>query len=1090
MLEENIKKIAYANARRIVKERNLNENVITKLAYKLIPKIRLAEEKRLSSINSLFEDKIKSKKESSKKTKDIKQPKKPHIIMHDSFGEELENNSLIYTNIVNKAEKSGIDIEILGEVYNRGYNSWTESSNITQQQYAFARMNSFINKGKTYFNEDADLIENEQLDELSPETLNRYTTAAGRQRHNIFMKGGSRSIVKKRETGLRLANKKLKSSVDEENLDELSRRSLRSYKKEAEIDKRFRDTITNALSDSDDKDDIKVASSNAGISAKRKRGLDLVNKKLTSEELDTQVDKIKKLNLKTRLQNRNNKEKLEKAKVSVKEDVDADEGSKWTSGKIVKKYQNHKGVKYHLYHDAENKLGSIHVLTRPDGTMLDHWRGNTTKEVHNKLLHQLLPLKEDVDNKPDRLLHHGVVLEKGTSDNKMYKHVKFSILHPNRPGVTQPDGIGHNQLHRFAVAKMQDDHPTIKGLVKDGWRVEAGTSSLHKKNILDFLDDHKKRVLVHHKKYNLQEEIDLDEDTLNEGAFNVGFKYPGHMSIQDIQNHIRSNAGHSSDHYSPEYQLSKIEVKHVQSDKTSPHEIENDHLDKAEKWGPLLAHKHTDGHWHVHGWLAEEVLDEAREITPELRAAQQNLKNLKSGVKPESDKQPSYKQMKTDRENAIKAKFNEHKKMYNHHKDELKNIKDTRHDLKSGNLGIPVHDKAWQRGAEEELDGQEDHHNSRMNHHLNHMYHYNNKLERPYQIKEDYESDQKDFDSNADSIQKEHNKKSDYHFNKAKEHSNASTLNGTLKDYSHLKKADAHRRASRLHSDAAGAIVMRHHSAFYKSKEANKASDFLNESYKDTHTGGTSNAILTKYDASKEKYLKHHKAAMNIKQHLLSGMHIEKAFDKEKTPEHLKSLYRHGAMTGTGTHHFITNVAKLKEETLDELSYKKVDDYFTKAARARGKAEMEDDKDTMRRRDRGLKIAVRKQPETVKESSYIDYKADAEKYKKDGDIDLFHRAMERHHQSEAMKSRNIGNHKEAEDHENQADFHYYSYKNLKEQSSSDDIKEAVKSADKQTVIVPSYTDQYGNTIPAKAVLRKSGRLIIKNGNVNDGKSDQ
>jgi hypothetical protein len=58
-----------------------------------------------------------------------------------------------------KADKSGVDIATLGEVYNRGMSVWNEDTNVSQQQYAFARVNSFINKGKTYFNEDNDLAE-------------------------------------------------------------------------------------------------------------------------------------------------------------------------------------------------------------------------------------------------------------------------------------------------------------------------------------------------------------------------------------------------------------------------------------------------------------------------------------------------------------------------------------------------------------------------------------------------------------------------------------------------------------------------------------------------------------------------------------------------------------------------------------------------------------------------------------------------------------------------------------------------------------------------------------------------------------------
>ena len=48
------------------------------------------------------------------------------------------------------------------------------------------------------------------------------------------------------------------------------------------------------------------------------------------------------------------------------------------------------------------------------------------------------------------------------------------------------------------------------------------------------------------------------------------------------------------------------------------------------------------------------------------------------------------------------------------------------------------------------------------------------------------------------------------------------------------------------------------------------------------------------------------------------------------------------------------------------------------------------------------------------------------------------------------------------------------------------VDEDVKSAEKAPVVIPSHTDARGNVIPAKTVMRKSGRKIIKSGNVYDG----
>tara|TARA_Y100000004_G_scaffold172279_1_gene208979 strand:+ start:844 stop:1827 length:984 start_codon:yes stop_codon:yes gene_type:complete len=58
-----------------------------------------------------------------------------------------------------KSDKSGIPYGILKQVYNRGMAAWKggHRPGTTPQQWAFARVNSFITKGKTYYTADADL---------------------------------------------------------------------------------------------------------------------------------------------------------------------------------------------------------------------------------------------------------------------------------------------------------------------------------------------------------------------------------------------------------------------------------------------------------------------------------------------------------------------------------------------------------------------------------------------------------------------------------------------------------------------------------------------------------------------------------------------------------------------------------------------------------------------------------------------------------------------------------------------------------------------------------------------------------------------
>lgn len=182
---ENIKNQAYSAARQLVRNR-LAENAgaeyeklgpsekmhidravdskvakIKEIALKLIPKIAQSKKSSGSSVtneelNKKFASKIKPKPTEKKDEK--KGGKSPHIQMHNTFGEEAALDSAVYKAIAKKAEKSGVDITTLGEVYNRGMSVWYEDTNVSQQQYAFARVNSFINKGKTYFNEDNDLL--------------------------------------------------------------------------------------------------------------------------------------------------------------------------------------------------------------------------------------------------------------------------------------------------------------------------------------------------------------------------------------------------------------------------------------------------------------------------------------------------------------------------------------------------------------------------------------------------------------------------------------------------------------------------------------------------------------------------------------------------------------------------------------------------------------------------------------------------------------------------------------------------------------------------------------------------------------------
>jgi hypothetical protein len=86
-----------------------------------------------------------------------KKSKNSNIKFHEPFGTTKTNK--IAESLSRKSEESGVDFDVLAEVFTRGLDDYPETAKVTREQYAFARVNSYINQGKTYFNEDADLHE-------------------------------------------------------------------------------------------------------------------------------------------------------------------------------------------------------------------------------------------------------------------------------------------------------------------------------------------------------------------------------------------------------------------------------------------------------------------------------------------------------------------------------------------------------------------------------------------------------------------------------------------------------------------------------------------------------------------------------------------------------------------------------------------------------------------------------------------------------------------------------------------------------------------------------------------------------------------
>lgn len=221
---ETIKKRAYAQARQIVRRRVAGargaeyeklgtaekiaidraiegkQKLIKKLANKLIPRVKSAEQKRLatfmkghaltnhgategsgqSSVNERFEKNFikKTDIDNDAPANGTLMPGNKDVIQYDKFDDEKNANTNAYKAIAKKALKSKVSEDLLGAVYDRGLLLWNESFGLSQQQYAFARVNSFINGGRS-LNEDSDLIESNNTPYVKPHIEKGSTQQSG-----------------------------------------------------------------------------------------------------------------------------------------------------------------------------------------------------------------------------------------------------------------------------------------------------------------------------------------------------------------------------------------------------------------------------------------------------------------------------------------------------------------------------------------------------------------------------------------------------------------------------------------------------------------------------------------------------------------------------------------------------------------------------------------------------------------------------------------------------------------------------------------------------------------------------------------------
>lgn len=519
--EKNIKKRAYAEARQIVRRKfagkkgaeyeklgpsekisidraiEKKQALIKKIALRLIPRVKAAEQKRLQSfvkghalVNAgspeghtkvnerfmLFAEKFDTESEKAKldtgpndgKTKTTKsKSKNPEIKYYNKFGEQTIDA------LDRKSEKSGIDIEILGEVYNRGLDAWNDHPKVTCEQYAFARVNSFINKGKSYYSEDADLAE-ETVEEGKRGLWDNIH--AKRER----IKRGSGERMRKPGSEGAPTAKNFKDASESVEIDELSKTTIKSYldKNEPSAEKAMKIVQSSAPE--------KKWNKALGTTLKRDAGERLASKKLAGKAKinateETQIDElststvnaarrgIEKKVAMSPLMNPAKKERhlksfktgtdkiLGLAKVNATEETEIDEGVD-KNHPIVKEYN---ALKKHDIKTLRNMISQHHkVVDTSEFKTKDHAVSHYLRQKHgHKKVDQAFGFNEETE-----------LDEAGSKYNIPMARPKAKST-PTRPFISVVDEVG-------VPAKHLDSARGIWNKTKDVEAVKKFVSSV------------------------------------------------------------------------------------------------------------------------------------------------------------------------------------------------------------------------------------------------------------------------------------------------------------------------------------------------------------------------------------------------------------------------------------------------------------------------------------------------------------------------------------------------------------------------------------------------------------------------------------
>jgi hypothetical protein len=128
---------------------------------------------------------------------------------NNPLGEQLKKmlnavlpEDVVTESLIKKSEKTGISFSTLKEVFDRGEYSWDASNRMTQEQFAFARVNSYIAKGKAW-HMDSDLREdkvvNAELDESFASFLEANLGTKERKKIEVVDRPPANQAVKTRQ---------------------------------------------------------------------------------------------------------------------------------------------------------------------------------------------------------------------------------------------------------------------------------------------------------------------------------------------------------------------------------------------------------------------------------------------------------------------------------------------------------------------------------------------------------------------------------------------------------------------------------------------------------------------------------------------------------------------------------------------------------------------------------------------------------------------------------------------------------------------------------------------------------------------------